>query len=399
MAFTEVPIQIKETRNKIDKDKKELALTPSEFFNYSAFNWWFVTLGFNVMFIMMHISNFPAESQTSDARSLYLFLILGINLPWTLSCIRNFIVVPVTSLSPDYDHPTNPYLEWFIIIYDTLINRDIFRNHIILQVFSILGFTTSEYFTLMLLDILNNNDTLASIMESVVQQGAAISLVFYLFLITIVIYATFGLTHFEKYLVLGWTTEDGEEQEKTCGSVIACFWHLLYNLPEEGNMHEYLGTVEPGSKDYLLRILFDTTFYVWVGILLLNVVTGLMVDTFGAVREEKQKREAIKKNYCFVCGFERDKYEDLGLDSTPFNHHVDHNEGEHAVWQYVYFKAYLKAKNPNRLSGIESYVQKEFNRGVFALAWVPNRTSFVIELEGKGKGKAQQRGGDEDGTK
>ena len=116
-------------------------------------------------------------------------------------------------------------------------------------------------------------------------------------------------------------------------------------------------------------------------------------------QDEKQKREAIKKNYCFVCGFERDKYEDLGLDSTPFNHHVDHNEGEHAVWQYVYFKAYLKAKNPNRLSGIESYVQKEFNRGVFALAWVPNRTSFVIELEGKGKGKAQQRGGDEDGTK
>ena len=118
-------------------------------------------------------------------------------------------------MSPDYDHPTNPYLEWFIIIYDTLINRDIFRNHIILQVFSILGFTTSEYFTLMLLDILNNNDTLASIMESVVQQGAAISLVFYLFLITIVIYATFGLTHFEKYLMLGWTTEDGEEQVTT----------------------------------------------------------------------------------------------------------------------------------------------------------------------------------------
>ena len=56
-------------------------------------------------------------------------------------------------------------------------------------------------------------------------------------------------------------------------------------------MYEYLALVKPGSNDYLLRILFDTTFYVWTGILLLNVVTGLMVDTFGAVREEKERRK------------------------------------------------------------------------------------------------------------
>ena len=55
----------------------------------------------------------------------------------------------------------------------------------------------------MLLDVLNNNDTLATIMLSVVKQAAAISLVFYLFLITIVIYATFGITHFRKYVIQG----------------------------------------------------------------------------------------------------------------------------------------------------------------------------------------------------
>ena len=82
---------------------------------------------------------------------------------------------------------------------------------------------------------------------------------FYLFIVTVVIYATFGLTHFSKYLVLGWTDdEEGQDREKACGSVISCFWHLIYNLPEEGNLHEFLGTVKPGSHDYLLRILFDT---------------------------------------------------------------------------------------------------------------------------------------------
>ena len=80
-----------------------------------------------------------------------------------------------------------------------------------------------------------------------------------------------------------------------------------------------------------------------MGILLLNVVTGLMVDTFGAVREDKERRDDIRRNSCFVCGMERDRYEDLGLVSSPFASHVDPNEGHHAVWQYVYFKVRIEA--------------------------------------------------------
>ena len=52
--------------------------------------------------------------------------------------------------------------------------------------------------------------------------------------------------------------------------------------------------VKPGSNDYLLRILFDTTFYVWTGILLLNVVTGLMVDT--GLSAKRKSAEQIKEN-------------------------------------------------------------------------------------------------------
>ena len=56
----------------------------------------------------------------------------------------------------------------------------------------------------------------------------------------------------------------------------------------------------------------------------------------------------------------------------------------------------MSEKNPNKFSGIESYVNSQLDRGVFALEWVPIRSSFVIELHGKSP-TANKRGNDNDG--
>jgi hypothetical protein len=79
-----------------------------------------------VLFIVMHRTNFPEHTDKSMA--LYLFLIFGVNLPWTLSCVRNYIVVP-----------TNQRQRRFTIVYDVVVGKPSFRNHIILQVFSTQG--------------------------------------------------------------------------------------------------------------------------------------------------------------------------------------------------------------------------------------------------------------------
>ena len=57
-----------------------------------AFTWWGVTLVFNVLFIIMHLYNYPENPNYS----LYYVMVFGVNLPWTLSCLRNYIVVPNT---------------------------------------------------------------------------------------------------------------------------------------------------------------------------------------------------------------------------------------------------------------------------------------------------------------
>jgi hypothetical protein len=47
------------------------------------------------------------------------------------------------------------------------------------------------------------------------------------------------------------------------------------------------------QPDYYPRIVYDTVFFVWVGLVLTNIITGLMVDTFSAIREEEAERKEV----------------------------------------------------------------------------------------------------------
>ena len=85
----------------------------------------------------MHVANFPYNRNYP----LYLFLVFGINLPWTLSCCRNYILVP-----------TNDRELMFATAYDVLVSEPFIRNSLILQTFSAQGFLNAEFFTLMLMD-------------------------------------------------------------------------------------------------------------------------------------------------------------------------------------------------------------------------------------------------------
>jgi len=301
---------------------------------------------------------------------------LGVNLPWTLSCVRNYIVVPTTRQT-----------RLFVIIYDTLVTKPFFRNHVVLMVFSVLGFNNSPYFTLMLLDIMNNSSVLGDIIKSITVPAFQLALVFYLFIVTVIIYAQFGLEFFEDWFVYDGDADDGEA--RGCHSVVSCFWLILYKGVPAGELGDVLDVIDNRNDKFLQRVLFDMTFFVWVGILLFNIITGLMVDTFSALREEAERREDTLANECFVCGFKRTTYDDAGLIHGPsFDTHRDE---EHDSWNYVFYFAYLRRKDPTEYNGVESYVWTKIRDG--DLTWLPVRTSFAIQNQG-----ILVKGDDDDGS-
>jgi hypothetical protein len=99
---------------------------------------------------------------------------------------------------------------------------------------------------------------------------------------------------------------------------------MFYITLQEGGKISYaLTRALSGDAAFPMRVLYDSFFFVWVGIILLNVITGLIVDTFSSLREEKQARTDSFANDCFVCGILRNNYEDLavGTDVNQIHTH------------------------------------------------------------------------------
>ena len=167
-----------------------------------------------------------------------------------------------------------------------------------------------------------------------------------------------------------------DEEAIGCHSVVSCFFLIFYMGIPQGGMGEVLDAVSNRDQpDYLMRVAFDLSFFIWVGVLLFNIITGLMVDGFGSLREEGNERKDILENACFVCGFTRETYDDVPNFRGPnFDYHK--NE-EHDFWGYVHLYVYLKRRDETEYSGAESYIRDMINKS--DLSWIPRRNSAAIQ--------------------
>jgi len=54
------------------------------------------------------------------------------------------------------------------------------------------------------------------------------------------------------------------------------------------------------------RFIFDNVFNVILVILVVEIISGIIIDTFGALREEHNKITDSIENKCMICGKNRD---------------------------------------------------------------------------------------------
>lgn len=62
---------------------------------------------------------------------------------------------------------------------------------------------------------------------------------------------------------------------------------------------------------FAARVVYDLLFFFIVIIIVLNLIFGVIIDTFADLRSEKQRKEEILKTTCFICG----AYSFVSLDS------------------------------------------------------------------------------------
>uniref|UniRef100_A0ACB8FQ60 Inositol 1,4,5-trisphosphate receptor type 2 n=1 Tax=Sphaerodactylus townsendi TaxID=933632 RepID=A0ACB8FQ60_9SAUR len=147
--------------------------------------------------------------------------------------------------------------------------------------------------------------------------------------------------------------EDNDEDgiERTCDTLLMCIVTVLnQGLRNGGGVGDVLRKPSKDEPLFAARVVYDLLFYFIVIIIVLNLIFGVIIDTFADLRSEKQKKEEILKTTCFICGLERDKFDNK---TVSFEEHI---KSEHSMWHYLYFIVLVRVKDPTEYTGPESYV-------------------------------------------
>ena len=138
-------------------------------------------------------------------------------------------------------------------------------------------------------------------------------------------------------------------KEYFCNSSIQCLLVLINYGTRESAELPFI-SFHYNTKMFIGKFICDTTFSIFVITIMGNVTFGLIVDTFGELRDETYNYENDKKNICFICQITRDG---CLLKNIDFNSHIKH---EHNLWNYINFLIHLHLYNPNDFSRIEEDV-------------------------------------------
>ena len=60
---------------------------------------------------------------------------------------------------------------------------------------------------------------------------------------------------------------------------------------------------------FVARVVYDLLFFFIIIIIVVNLIFGVIIDTFADLRSEKQQKDEILKNTCFICGMTFSTYE------------------------------------------------------------------------------------------
>ena len=165
--------------------------------------------------------------------------------------------------------------------------------------------------------------------------------------------------------------------ESFCHSSIQCYLSLInYGTRSGGGIGDVLPVVsyKNDTNMFISRFFFDMTFYILVVMIMGNITFGLIVDSFGALRDETYQYEKDKEDICFICQLSRDG---CLFENINFDNHINN---EHNIWNYVDFLCYLHLYDSNNFSRIERYVWDKLIEKDYG--WIPIKNDERREENG-----------------
>lgn len=173
--------------------------------------------------------------------------------------------------------------------------------------------------------------------------------------------------------------EDGDEITiRHCESMIQCFLkNFDHTLKDNGGVGGWLYLIADETREYVPyqeerefsygRFFYDNMLNIILVVIIIQIVAGIIIDKFGSLRIGDKAKNNDIKDYCFICGNNREKFErQVDKSHQGFNSHI---KVDHYMWNYIFFTAFLEWKDDTEYNGIEGYVADKLEEN--DLSWFP----------------------------
>ncbi|KAM4573328.1 inositol 1,4,5-trisphosphate-gated calcium channel ITPR2 isoform 2-T2 [Odontesthes bonariensis] len=294
--------------------------------------------------------------------------------------------------------------------YKAVVMDMLFIYHLTYAIVCVLGLFVHEFFySFLLFDLVIREETLLNVIKSVTRNGRSILLTALLAIFLVYFFSIIGFLFLKDDFRMevdrlptpdkgdllsnkgaadtclkdscpvsppNSLPDEDDGIERVCDTLLMCIITVLnQGLRNGGGVGDILRRPSKEEPLFAARVVYDLLFFFVVIIIVLNLIFGVIIDTFADLRSEKQRKEEILKTTCFICGLERDKFDNK---TVSFEEHI---QSEHSMWHYLYFLVLVRTKDPTEYTGPESYVAQMIAEK--NLEWFPRmRAMSLVSSEG-----------------
>ncbi|KAL4233979.1 hypothetical protein ACF0H5_005634 [Mactra antiquata] len=200
-------------------------------------------------------------------------------------------------------------------------------------------------FAFHLLNIVNGNQLLSGVIKAVTQNGRSLVWV-----------GILGLCVFYLYAIISFALMRSMFDPN---DYLYCdtLWQCTLTIIRYGLIGDLFDSIKAHKSEKSFQmfgfvVLYHVSFFIFITTIGLNIIFGIIVDTFSELRDLKWTSESDMRDTCFICS--RNSY-DFEHHGKGFNHHVRY---EHNMWAYIFFFIHLEGTKLNDFTALEMYVYK-----------------------------------------
>ena len=209
-------------------------------------------------------------------------------------------------------------------------------------------------FSLLLFPIFEFFPTMKSVTLSVQMRYQQFSYTAFLIVILILLYSSISFLYFQDSY---YSVDLGQN---ICSSYLQCFLTMFNYGIRSGGIGDFSSYKSyEDKKNYWGNFIFNWIFYFSIVLIMINIVNGIIVDTFQALREESSLKFEALNNICFICSLKRSKFEINGLN------YAKHTNNEHNLQNYFHYLIKVKSSVENDLNSLDYQVLNDMKEEKF----------------------------------